>query len=144
MGLGHTLKTVSQPTLIPNTECMIQCATGEGHTLLLRNDYQLFGCGWTSNDQITSLLPLEMNHAHVIKLDYSIPADQSIHKIVCGYRHSAFLTSKGVVYIADKKRNTARGFIKAEQDAFIIDIDATMHSTIMLSRKSAKHEFSNQ
>jgi alpha-tubulin suppressor-like RCC1 family protein len=134
LGLGHTSKTVSSPTLIPNISHITQCATGEGHTLFLDRNGVLYGCGWSANGQITSNMSLDTNHPHVIPMDYSIPSDQYIHKIVCGYRHSVFLTSRGAVYIADKKLHKAGGFIKHPLEDFIVDIDATMHATIMMSR----------
>jgi hypothetical protein len=134
LGLGHTSKTVPTPTLIPKADGMIQCATGEGHTLFLGRDKRLYGCGWTLNGQITSKTTLETHHPHVIPMDYTIPEDEHIHKIVCGYRHSVFLTSKGVIYLADKKLQGHTGFVKYIQSEYIVDVDATMHSTIMLSR----------
>ncbi|KAL0480048.1 E3 ubiquitin-protein ligase HERC [Acrasis kona] len=143
LGLGHVLETVTSPNYIPDTYNMGQCATGEGHTLFLRNDCKLFGCGWNMNAQLPELDPGRFHNAEkvvprVVQLQTQPlePGDQ-IRKIVCGYRHSIYLTEHGQCYIADKKGNREVGF-KLFQDYEVseplVDVDATMHTTILLTK----------
>ncbi|KAL0487360.1 ultraviolet-B receptor UVR8 [Acrasis kona] len=141
LGLGMKSRKISTVTKIPSTENVIQIATGEGHTLFLRKESKLYGCGWNENGQLPTSL-VESNLLKVSMLQFTVlEHGEHISKITCGYRHSVFLTSQGKVYVADLTLNNKyRGFSRINNVSdTVVDVDATMNETMTLNKAGKIH-----
>lgn len=87
----------SIPVQIPNLENIILIATGGRHSLFLKRDGTVWGCGWNAYGQVGGS-PRDTNTNNVVLRPRQIEEIDNVIGIACGRYHSLFLRRDSTVW----------------------------------------------